>query len=162
MQGAQLEKTRKGTTRNSRLLIERFEARIPGFNRFSLAYSYWLEVCEAYKIRVLQRPLRVLHGLAMQGQKHPYIVINSCLTAADKVIAIGHEFAHISDQVLDTSIFLSTGNLWNNDKFDRQAQIVGVVGLMPERLVRGLSSEELRMEFGVSRDIAEFRLSLNI
>ena len=156
------QKTKSARTRNSRLLIERFESRIPGFNRFSLSFSYWLEVCDAYGIRALQRPMRLIHGLAMQASQRPYIVINTCLPNVEKIIAIGHEFTHIIDQELDTSVFLNNGNLWNTRKYQRQAWIIGIVGLMPETVVEGLSIFDLMRQFGVRREIAEFRVSVQI
>lgn len=162
MVGVQYKKTKIERIRNSRLLIDRFEARIPGFNRFSLSFYYWVEVCDAYGVKVLQRPMRILHGLAMQGKKRPYIIINSTLTGPEKVIAVGHEFTHITDQILETSLFLSTGNLWNLSKFDRQAQIVGVVGLIPEPHITGKTAEDLMRDFGIKRAVAEFRLSLRL
>ena len=43
---------------------------------------------------------------------------------------------------------------------EREAQIVGIVAVLPRPVILGREVWELEEEFGVKRDIAEFRLQL--
>jgi Zn-dependent peptidase ImmA (M78 family) len=107
-------------------------------------------------------PLRALHGAAVEEDGFQYLIINSLLRGAEKVIAGFHEFCHLTDHVLDVDVFHFTGNLWNVNKYERQANIVGVIALMPAPSIQGLSVEDIMREFGVRREIAEFRASLGV
>src|SRR5262249_28635755 len=148
---------------NDRMLIERFMARVPGLNRFRLAFVDLLASCDAYGIVVIQQPMRVLHGSAIHSSTRPYIMINSHLSGPEKVIAGFHEFTHIIDQeVPENSYRLSTGNLYNMSKSERQAQVVGVIALMPGPEARGLTVEDMMRIYGVRREVAEFRVTLKL
>lgn len=149
-------------SRNSRLLIERFANRIHGFNmrRQSLCDLY--DLCEPLDVEVVQKPMRKLHGAAIEDMGFHYIYINSLLSGPLKVIAGFHEFCHLTDHALNVEAFKSTGNLWNLSKFERQAQIIGVIAWMPSVEIEGLSIEQIMREYGVPRNVAEFRLSLDL
>jgi hypothetical protein len=57
-------------------------------------------------------------------------------------------------------VFKSTGDLWNYSKYERQAQVVGVVALIPDCALTGKSVRELCTYFAISYDLARFRLLL--
>jgi hypothetical protein len=153
---------RHTTAGNSRFLIERFTSRIPGFNRRRLSLPDLAGLCEPQGIEIVYLPMRRLHGVAHEDGGYRYLYINSLIPATEQVINGYHEYTHITDHVLDVEPFKSTGNLWNLPKYERQAWIIGVLAWMPEPLAWGLSVEQLMQGFGVRREIAEFRASLNI
>lgn len=142
-------------------LIRRFESRVNGFNRQPLTLDdLWFE-CEQRSILADQFPFRRIHGMSFtDGDGQQCLLINSLLSVPEQVIAGFHELTHLIDQADDVSVFLSLGNLWNHGKAERQAQTVGVIALMPDRLIVGLSASEISERWQVSRKLAEFRLSL--
>lgn len=147
-------------TTSPSMLVERFVKRIPGFNRFQLSFSYLIELSEAYGIKVLQIPLDLHHGQWIISNKRSYIVINSEISAPLQVIGGFHEFAHVTDHAPLRLLDHYSGGLCNIRKFERQAQIIGVMAYMPDTEILGLSSEDLMRRYGISREIAMFRLSL--
>ena len=88
------------------------------------------------------------------------MIINSLLSQPEQIIAGFHELTHLIDQADDPGIFLSNGNLWNRAREERDANIIGVIALMPDREVAGLSACDIMERWQVSRAVAEFRLSL--
>jgi Zn-dependent peptidase ImmA (M78 family) len=147
---------------NSSMLIERFRRRLPGFNvrRFCLRDLY--DLCSYRGIDIIQMPLRALHGAAAEEDGYQYIFINSLLQNTEKIVAGFHEFCHLTDHVLDVDVFHFTGSLWNVNKYERQANIIGVLALMPAPSIQGMTVEDIMRQFGVRREIAEFRASLMI
>jgi hypothetical protein len=77
-------------------------------------------------------------------------------------ITANHETAQILYHPSHPKVFERSGNLWNWSKCNRQAEIVGAVAWMPLATADGLSVDELMREFGVRREVAEFRASLNL
>jgi Zn-dependent peptidase ImmA (M78 family) len=145
-----------------RLLIDRFAERIEGFNVRSLTLGDLSRLCDERHIELVQTRMRSYHGVALEDDGYSYIYINSLLSEPERIIAGYHEYCHIADHCLDMSIRKSTGSFWNLTKYERQAQVIGTVALMPESWIRGLSVEGIGREFGVSRGIAEFRASLRV
>lgn len=141
-------------------LIQRFEARLRGFNLRSLVLDDLLHECERRDIFVDLVPFQRIHGISFHDKGQPCLLVNSLLTDAEKIIAGYHELTHLLDQADDVSVFLSLGNLWNHSKAERHAQTVGVIALMPDAAVWGLTVDEISEQFQVSRKLAEFRLSL--
>ncbi|HZS47740.1 MAG TPA: ImmA/IrrE family metallo-endopeptidase [Blastocatellia bacterium] len=113
--------------RNNHELIKRFEARIDGFNQRSLSFEDLESACQSHGIEVVLEQMREAHGAALWADGHPFIYINKLLNRPLRVFNLGHEFTHITDHLIDTEIFLSTGKLWHKSKFERHANIVGVL-----------------------------------
>jgi Zn-dependent peptidase ImmA (M78 family) len=156
------EVERRSNPASDRLLLERFCSRIPGFNVQSQCLNDLYRLCEQLDIEVVQFPMRQLHGAALEDDGFRYLYINRLLSTPERVIAGFHEYCHLTSHSLDVAVFKSTGGLWNLDKYERQAQIVGAVALMPEPAVCSLSVEEIMREFSVDLRIAEFRASIRI
>ena len=154
------ERNRSASLVPDRLLLEQFCHAIDGFNVRSQSLHDLGRLCDQLGIEVVQLPLRRLHGVALEDDGFKYLYINSRLSGPEKVIAGFHEYCHLTSHSLDMSILKSTGSLWNLQKYERQAQIIGAVALMPDPALSGLSIEEIMQEFGVSRQVAEFRAGL--
>jgi Zn-dependent peptidase ImmA (M78 family) len=155
-----IERSRSASRVPDRLLLEQFRLTIDGFNVRSQSLNDLGRLCDELEIEVVQMPLRRLHGVALEDDGYKYLYINSRLSGPEKVIAGFHEYCHLTSHSLEMSILKSTGGLWNLQKYERQAQIIGTVALMPDPALSGLSIEEVMQEFGVSRQIAEFRAGL--
>jgi len=155
-----IERNRSASLVPDRLLLEQFSLSIEGFNVRSQSLSDLNRLCDQLDIEVVQFPMRRLHGVALEDDGFKYLYINSRLTGPEKVIAGFHEFCHLTSHSLEMSVLKSTGGLWNLQKYERQAQIVGTIALMPDPSLVGLSIEDIMHEFGVSRLIAEFRAGL--
>ena len=155
-----IERSRSASRVPDRLLLEQFRLTIDGFNVRSQSLNDLGRLCDELEIEVVQMPLRRLHGVALEDDGYKYLYINSRLSGPEKVIAGFHEYCHLTSHSLEMSILKSTGGLWNLQKYERQAQIIGTVALMPDPELSGLSIEEVMQEFGVSRQIAEFRAGL--
>jgi Zn-dependent peptidase ImmA (M78 family) len=140
--------------------LERFCLAIDGFNVRSQSLNDLRRLCDQLEIEVVHLPLRRLHGVALEDDGFKYLYINSRLSGSEKIIAGFHEYCHLTSHSLEMSILKSTGGFWNLQKYERQAQIIGTIALMPDPALPGLSIEEVMQEFGVSRQIAEFRASL--
>lgn len=156
------EPTENSKAKNSRLLIERFSQRIDGFNVRQQTLEDLYRLCAAIGVTVVELPFRRLHGGAFEDRGEKYLYVNELLPCSERTMTGFHELTHISDHVLEVEPFRSTGNLWNVSKFERQANIIGALAWMPDPLIRGLSIEQIVTEFGVSKNVAEFRLSLKI
>jgi Zn-dependent peptidase ImmA (M78 family) len=147
---------------NDRMLLERFAARIDGFNLRQQRLEDLSLLCERRGIEFIEIPLLTLHGCALCRDGIPFLYINSRLSRPEKVIAGFHEFCHLTDHSLEMGVVNSSGNFWNLSKLERQAQLVGVLAWMPQALARGLSVEELIIRFGVKREVATFRAAARI
>jgi Zn-dependent peptidase ImmA (M78 family) len=115
------------------------------------------ELSEALGVEVVDYPFEQDAGQAFWVGDIPYVYYSSLLPGPEQVITCYHELAHILYHPPRPEVFKRTGDLWNWSKCDRQAEIVGVVAWMPES--KG-SVEQLMAEFGVGREVAEFRHSL--
>jgi Zn-dependent peptidase ImmA (M78 family) len=101
-----------------------------------------------------------LHGCAFYEQGVPYLFVNNRLPRTEQIIAGFHEFAHLVYHSIDDCEFSSDSLLWQLSKIEHQSQTIGVLAAMPFDEVVGLSIEDIMREFGVSRQTAEFRVSL--
>lgn len=145
----------------SNLTIERFERRIPGFNRRSLSLDDLTFLCDLLNIYYDLLDVSPLHGCSLLENGEHFLFVNEKLTYPLQVIAGFHELTHLLTHPMDSlRLHKSTGGLWNLDKQERQAQTVGMIALMPSPLVYGLDAYEVMERFDVSFDIAMFRLSL--
>lgn len=152
-----------GSTTNRRdgLLIARFSERIPSFNQRRLSLTDLFEICEEQEYCVIEMPLRKLHGCSFYDDDgQPCLILNALLPDGEKLIAGWHEFAHLYDQAPTPSVFCSTGNLWNNRKNERQAQVIGLLALMPDAEVVGMTAADLVEQYGVSYKTAEQRITI--
>jgi Zn-dependent peptidase ImmA (M78 family) len=143
----------------NQLLLERARRRIEDFNRESLGLEDLYHHCDDRHIEVVSMPLRTGHGCSFYRGGFPYIFINPLVSKAEQVIAGWHEYLHLMEHVPEQATF-STGTFFNLSKMEYQAQVIGVMALMPDPLVRWLNEEEIMGEFGVTQSIARFRLSL--
>ena len=116
------------------------------------------DLCEEIGVTVVEYPLEEACGYALWVEGTPYVYIAEHLTGPEKVITGYHELAHILYHPSHPEVFERTGNLWNMNKCNRQAEIVGVVAWMPE--IRRLTVEEISEEFEVSIKLAQFRHEL--
>lgn len=148
--------------KNSSMLIERFSNRLPDFNRRSFSLPDLYNICDELEVNVGRIPMQYLHGCCFVEGNEVYLYVNSLLRGPEQVVAGFHEYCHITDHCFDVEVFESTGGLWNLNKRERQAQIIGVVALMPAPSIHGMNVEDIMREFGVRREIAEFRASLRI
>jgi Zn-dependent peptidase ImmA (M78 family) len=119
-------------------------------------------VCDSLGIEVVEYPLEDATGYVLWIAMSAHIYIADGLRGPEKVVTDFHELAHILYHPPHPEVFERTGGLWNTDKCQRQAEIVGVVAWMPEREVRGCTTEELMKKFGVSREVAAFRAGLRL
>lgn len=140
--------------------LEKFSVEVEGFNQKSLGLNQLIEICDGKKIELIEKPFRGLHGIAIEDRQHDYIFINQIISYSYKVIAGYHELFHILHHVGNGQECLSYGGVINLSKKEYQAQAVGVIALMPDVMIQGLSIEDLMREFDVSRRIAEFRFCL--
>lgn len=138
--------------------LDRFAEEVAGFNVRSLCLRDLEQQCEARNIDFIIRPLRTLHGIAIELHEFDFVYVNSLIPDPLKTIAGFHELFHILHHIGDTKRCLSTGGVSCLSKNEFQAQVVGVVALMPDSLVASMSVNDIMREFEVSRQIAEFRL----
>lgn len=151
---------RNGT---DRFLVERITQLIPGWGVKQLTLDTLEKYCATQSIICTELPLIEADGYAFYQHRIPHIYYSSRLPYPQKVITGYHELCHILIDAPDPEMFKRQNpRCWNFNKWDRKAEIVGVVAWMPETRARGLSVEELMREFDVSRDSAEFRASLNL
>lgn len=116
--------------------IDRLCREIPGLNDRVLTLDDLYQYCAARDFFVLESSMRKLHGcsfLARDGQ--PSMVINSLLREPERIVAGWHEFTHLLMHSTTSSVFCSTGNLWRHTKTERQAQTIGVIALLPLKIL---------------------------
>jgi Zn-dependent peptidase ImmA (M78 family) len=150
------------SVRGSPMLVERFRYRLPGFNRRTFTLRDLFDICDEINVRVKSLPMQLLHGCSFVESGEVFLYVNSLLARPEQVIAGFHEYCHITDHCFGVEVFQSTGNLWNLSKREYQAQIIGALALMPATMISGLTVVEIMYQFGVRREIAEFRASLMI
>jgi Zn-dependent peptidase ImmA (M78 family) len=141
-------------------LIERTAQRIAGFNERSLNLLDLRALCGVAGIEIVRISFEYLHGYPLYEEGVPYLFINRNLNRSERIIAGFHEFCHFMEHGVFVSRLLSTGNIKNLSRLERQAQIVGTVSLMPAPLIIGMTVEDLMRRFEIRREIAEFRASL--
>jgi Zn-dependent peptidase ImmA (M78 family) len=160
MQSRELERKRLLKRRNS--FLDKFAGGVEGFNQRALGIVDLEFFCLQHDIEIDEMQFRALHGIAVAISDCDYIYINSLISYPEKVIAGYHELFHLVQHIGtgDSTRCLSEGQVVNLSKNEFQAQAAGVIALMPDALVDGMSVEDMMREFEVSRRIAEFRLRL--
>ena len=143
----------------NQLLMERARARIENFNKEQLSLDDLYAHCDDRRIEIVWQSMRLAHGCSFYEQGKPFICLNPLVLPSEQTIAGWHEYLHLTEHVAEQATF-STGAFFNLSKMEYQAQVVGVMALMPDPLVRWACEDELMGEFAVSRKIARFRLSL--
>lgn len=115
-----------------RLWIDRLSRELPGFNEqpFNLLDLY--RFCEQRGVLAEELPMRRLHGCSFYEDGDAFLMVNNLLSEPERIIAGFHELAHLLLHEPD-DVFCSTGVLRNHRKIERQAQIVGVIALLPIR-----------------------------
>jgi Zn-dependent peptidase ImmA (M78 family) len=149
--------------KSDRYLVERFEQWIPGWGRRQLTLDSLGNLCDECGIVVTTTPLEG-DGYAFWLEGCPFIYVNSLLPEGEQVVTLGHELAHVLyHPSSDDAVFLRAHSFWNWSKCDRQAEIVGCVAWMPDRMIsKYMTIDHIRQEFGVRRETAAFRLSLDL
>lgn len=148
--------------KTDRFLVERFTEWIPGWGRRQLSLVDFYELSESLGVEVVDYPFEQDAGYAFWVGDIPYVYYSNRLSGSEQVITCYHELAHILYHPPRPEVFKRTGNLWNWSKCDRQAEIVGVVAWMPEPMVHDMTVSDLMREFGVRREVAEFRINLSL
>jgi len=144
---------------NHKHLVDFFTKRIDGFNVQSLTSDDLALECERSGITILSDHFEKAHGGSLWVDEYPFIFLSDSLSEPEKVVTGFHEFCHLEfDPPGD--IFLSTGNLWNWQKAERQANIVGVIALMPDTEVIRMTVDRMMGYYGISRELAQFRFDL--
>lgn len=116
--------------------IDRISHEIPGLNEQILNLDALYKHCAERKFFAGERPLRKLHGCSfINTQGQPSLVINSLLREAERIVAGWHEFTHLLLHSLEERVFCSTGNLWRHSKTERQAETIGVIALLPRKML---------------------------
>ncbi|HYE72758.1 MAG TPA: hypothetical protein VEF04_05480 [Blastocatellia bacterium] len=140
------------------LLFERFKRRIDGFNQRPLGMDDLYQECEKRKIFIGENPFRRVHGCSFYDDDgQPCLIVNSLIAEPYRIVAGYHELAHLLDHAPDPEAFLSLGSLWNNHKLEFQAQMIGVVALIPKELMLHFDFAELETEYGFPRDLITLR-----
>jgi Zn-dependent peptidase ImmA (M78 family) len=140
--------------------IETVVSLIPEFNRCSLTLEDLERICEAQNIELLYRNMRLLHGMAIQCDGVDVLRLNKLISYSEQVIAGFHELFHFLFHPVDSQVCLSYGRICNISKRELQAQIVGVIALLPISLVYKMTVEDMMREFEISKEIALFRLKV--
>jgi len=148
--------------KTDRFLVERFRQWIPGWSQQQLSFAGFLDFCDWLGIRVMRCRLLDAYGYAFWIGATPYIYLSNHIGGPELVITSWHEVCHILYHPSHPEVFKRTGNLWNWSKCHRQAEIIGVMAWMPHGVADEMATDELMREFGVRREVAEFRASLNL
>jgi Zn-dependent peptidase ImmA (M78 family) len=141
-------------------LIERMGRQIAGFNERPLTLDDFYRECDRRGITAEEVRLRQLHGFALYDGGTPGIVLNSLLGAPDRTVAAFHELTHVLDQVPFPHVCMSRPDNWNRSKQERQAQAVGLVAVIPRRLLIDLTLDEIAAEYGYPRRLVAERMQL--
>lgn len=163
--GRSLERLRRmpfNARRNGsdRFLVERFSEWLPGWGRRQLTLVDFYELAYSLGIEVVEYPFDRDCGHAFWIGAQPYVYYSSRLPGPEQVITCYHELAHILYHPVIPAGFKRERSFFNFDKWQRQAEIVGVVAWMPS--VEYMTAEYIMREYGVSRETASFRAGLNL
>lgn len=116
--------------------IDRIGHAIPDLNDRVLNLDILYQYCEAKEYRATERPLRRLHGCSfLSNTGRPSMVINSLLGEQERLVAGWHEFIHLFSHSPKDNVFCSTGNLWRHTRTEAEAQTVGVLALLPRKMM---------------------------
>jgi Zn-dependent peptidase ImmA (M78 family) len=118
-----------------KLWMDRLSQEVPGFNQRPFTLDDLHEYCFLNGIFADEVALRRLHGCCFYRGERPCLVINELLSNHEKIVAGYHELAHLLLHNIGQEVFCSTGNLWNHSKIERQAQIAGLVALLPRTML---------------------------
>jgi len=113
-------------------------------------------------IEVKLRHLVKAYGRSYWKGGVPRIDLPLNIDGPELLISAWHEVCHLLYHPAEKAPFTRYGNLWNWSKCDRQAEIIGVMAWMPHGPADLMTPDELMKEFGVRREVAEFRASLNL
>jgi Zn-dependent peptidase ImmA (M78 family) len=147
---------------NSRNLIEYFTRGIPGFNHRQFCLEDLYNLAHFYGVKILQTHFMRDGGHVVYSPRRIYIVIDKGMTGPYKVMHGFHEITHVLYHERPYVLYRCSGRNWNLSKCEYQAEIIGALAWMPDREARGLPAEALMARYGVSRETAEFRASLNL
>ncbi len=118
-----------------KLWMDRLSQQLEGFNQRPFTLDDLHQYCYTHGIYADEVRLRRLHGCCFYHGQVPCLVISAGLSPMEKIVAGYHELAHLLLHEVGTEVFCSTGNLWNEVKIERQAQIAGVIALLPRTML---------------------------
>lgn len=140
--------------------LRRFALRVDGFNKRPLRLCDLYTICEDEGIEVIELQMRRLHGGAFEEDGYKFIFLNSLVSYAEQIVAGFHELFHTFNHVGDGVMCYSKGATQRLSKQEKQAQIAGVLALMPLSSVFQMTIEDMMREFDVSRKVAQFRFRI--
>lgn len=116
--------------------IDRIGHAIPDLNSRVLNLDDLYQYCDSQNYFAIERQLQRLHGCSFLGSDgQPSMVINSLLRESEKIVAGWHEYIHLLIHSPKDNVFCSTGNLWRHGKTEQQAQTIGVIALLPCKML---------------------------
>jgi Zn-dependent peptidase ImmA (M78 family) len=143
-----------------RAAIASLTASVEGFNVRSLSLGDLLFHCTARQIEIVWLPMRLANGVSFQEQAVPVIALNLKLPNPWKVIVGWHEYAHHVLGHIEHGAAFSSPDSKQRQPLEFQAHAIGMIALMPDALIRGMSARKIARAFNVNIETARFRLSL--
>jgi Zn-dependent peptidase ImmA (M78 family) len=142
------------------LLIERFSKEIEGFNERPLGLPDLYAECERRGIVVEEAVFKRVHGCSFFDRDGDvFLFVNRLLPEPLRALAGFHELKHVLYRD-PHPVCYSTPSLWNRTKYERQAQAVGLIALLPRVLISRMEPGEAQFESGLPKELVRQRYQL--
>lgn len=106
-------------------------------------------------------PMRSLHGCTFPDDDGERTIrINSLVSEPERIIAGFHEIVHNILHATEGEIYASMGPLWNHRKDEHEAEMIGVLALLPLSEIAGMTPEEIAGVYRLPLKTAKFRMQV--
>lgn len=134
---------------------------IPDLNTRPLALQDFYAIADNLGIDADEMPLRRLHGCSFPDDDGDRVIrVNSLITEPQRIIAGFHELGHVALHTLDGVVFASLGPLWNHRRDECEAEMIGVLALMPLSAISEMNPNLIAAKFRVPKKTAKFRVQV--
>jgi Zn-dependent peptidase ImmA (M78 family) len=124
------------------------------WNIETLTFVDMLAGCKRNGITLLEAPMSVLPAMFTVESGLPVILLNSKLTEPFRTFVLSHEMAHYS---LDSSHVCLYATTMGREQMECRANVIAACALIPQEMLRTLSTADLTNLFGYPLELIRFR-----
>lgn len=137
------------------LIEDAVTEQLPDWNQCVKPENAALEFCRLKEIRIVDDKKQKFGKLKFY-KGYVFILINPKLSPAMRLWVLWHEIGHFILHSPQTSNFSKS----MKRKYDRQANTVAAISMMPKNIIEFLTPEEIQEEYGYPMELIEIRLEI--
>jgi hypothetical protein len=140
--------------------VEAVRREVPDLGRRSLTLGDFEACCGRLEIEVIYLEMEEVRGVSFYEQGVPFIGLNSVLPRPEMVVTAFHELTHLLAHPFTEERFSEADADFSPEVYELEANVVGVVALIPDEAAPWPLARRLVRRYGVTPRTAHFRLWL--